>query len=143
MSRTRLYRNGELVDHGFPVTDVARHLQDPGSVVWLDLCAPSQDEIGLLRDELGLHELAIEDAFAERQRPKVDRYPSHLFLSVYAVRYDDLCRVTGKRHDPCMLDTFIAAVRFMGGEPAKPWWKYTAERKKELKSRRERPQRPS
>jgi len=87
MSRTRLYRNGELVDHGFPVADVARHLEDPGSVVWFDLCAPSEEEIGLLRDELGLHELAIEDAFGERQRPKVDRYPTHLFLSVYAVRY--------------------------------------------------------
>ena len=49
--------------------------------------------------------------------------------------YDDLCRVTGKRHDPCVLDTFIAAVRFMGGEKAKPWWAYTAERKRELKAR--------
>ena len=49
--------------------------------------------------------------------------------------YDDLCRLTGKRHDPCMLDTFIAAVRFMGGEPAKPWWKHTAERKQAMKSR--------
>src|SRR5215469_16371896 len=29
--------------------------------------------------------------------------------------YDDLCRVTGQRHDPCVLDTFIAAVRFMAG----------------------------
>jgi hypothetical protein len=44
--------------------------------------------------------------------------------------YDDLCKATGKRHDPCVLDTFIAAVRFMGGEAAKPWWKYTAERKR-------------
>jgi hypothetical protein len=26
--------------------------------------------------------------------------------------YDDLCRITGQRHDPCLLDTFIAAVRF-------------------------------
>ena len=25
--------------------------------------------------------------------------------------YDDLCRITGQRHDPCLLDTFIAAVR--------------------------------
>ncbi len=32
-------------------------------------------------------------------------------------------------HDPCLLDTFIAATRFMAGEPAKPWWAYTAERK--------------
>ncbi len=94
MSRTRLYRNGELVDHGFPVTDVARHLQDPTSVVWFDLCAPSDREIGLLRDELGLHELAIEDAFGERQRPKLDRYPSHLFLAVYAAEYDSEIKTT-------------------------------------------------
>ena len=49
--------------------------------------------------------------------------------------YDDLCRITGQRHDPCLLDTFIAAVRYMAGEPKKPWWKYTAERKRELAAR--------
>jgi hypothetical protein len=49
--------------------------------------------------------------------------------------YDELCRVTQQRHDPCLLDTFIAAVRFMGGEPSKPWWAYTAERKRALKGR--------
>ena len=49
--------------------------------------------------------------------------------------YDDLCRITGQRHDPCLLDTFIAAVRYMAGEPKRPWWKYTAERKRELAAR--------
>src|SRR5262249_59059740 len=49
--------------------------------------------------------------------------------------FEELCRVTKQRHDPCLLDTFIAAVRFMGGEPARPWWAYTAERKRELKRR--------
>ena len=49
--------------------------------------------------------------------------------------YDDLCRITGERHDPCLLDTFIAAVRFMEGAPKKPWWKYTTERKRELAAR--------
>jgi predicted GIY-YIG superfamily endonuclease len=44
--------------------------------------------------------------------------------------YDDLCRITGHRHDPCLLDTFIAAVRYMEGAPKRPWWKYTAERKR-------------
>jgi hypothetical protein len=52
--------------------------------------------------------------------------------------YDDLCRMTGQRHDPCLLDTFIAAVRFMAGEPKKPWWKYTAERKREMAARNAR-----
>ena len=49
--------------------------------------------------------------------------------------YEDLCRITGVRHDPCLLDVFIAATRFMGGEPAKPWWKYTPERKRRLAAR--------
>ena len=49
--------------------------------------------------------------------------------------YEDLCRVTGCRQDPCVLDVFISIVRFMEGEPAKPWWKYTAERKRTLAAR--------
>ena len=49
--------------------------------------------------------------------------------------YDELCRRTGRRHDPCLLDTFIAAVRYMEGGPKQPWWKYTAERKRELAAR--------
>jgi hypothetical protein len=49
--------------------------------------------------------------------------------------YDDLCRITGHRHDPCVLDTFIAAVRYMEGGPQVPWWEYTAERKREMVAR--------
>ena len=44
--------------------------------------------------------------------------------------YEALCKRTRARQDPCVLDTFIAAVRFMEGAPALPWWRYTAERKK-------------
>jgi len=43
--------------------------------------------------------------------------------------YQRLCEVTGARHDPCVIDTFISAVRFMEGAPPRPWWHYTAERK--------------
>ena len=43
--------------------------------------------------------------------------------------YQALCRKTGQRHDPCVLDTFMAIADFMRGAPAAPWWKYTAERK--------------
>lgn len=46
--------------------------------------------------------------------------------------YTELCRRTGKRHDPCLLDTFIAVVAFMNGEEARPWWHYSAERKRRL-----------
>ena len=43
--------------------------------------------------------------------------------------YQALCRATGQRQDPCVLDTFRAATDFMRGAAAKPWWDYTAQRK--------------
>lgn len=44
--------------------------------------------------------------------------------------YEALCARTGKRVDPCVIDVFMAAVRFMeGGEPL-PWWLFTGERKR-------------
>ena len=43
--------------------------------------------------------------------------------------YRRLCETTGLRHDPCVLDTFMAATDFMRGAPAAPWWAYTAQRK--------------
>ena len=56
--------------------------------------------------------------------------------------YRALNRRTGVRHDPCLLDTFIAAVRFVEGGPAKPWWAYTAERKLALAMRATRKRSP-
>jgi hypothetical protein len=43
--------------------------------------------------------------------------------------YQALQRATGRRQDPCVLDTFMAATDFMRGAPRRPWWAYTAERK--------------
>lgn len=44
--------------------------------------------------------------------------------------YRALERATGRRQDPCVLDTFMAACEFMRGGPARPWWSFTAERKR-------------
>jgi hypothetical protein len=52
------------------------------------------------------------------------------------VPYEDWFEKTGKRHDPSLLDTSIATVRFMAGEPKEPWWEYTAERKRRLAARK-------
>lgn len=43
--------------------------------------------------------------------------------------YDRLCELTGVRQDPCVLDTFRSAVDQANGEPARPWWEYSRERK--------------
>lgn len=49
--------------------------------------------------------------------------------------YEELCRLTGTRQDPCVCDVFIAVVRYMEGAPRRPWWYYTAERKRHFAGR--------
>lgn len=88
MPLTRLYRDGIVKAEGFPIADVSDHIEDPDAVVWFDLCKPTEQDLAAISEELGLHELAVEDAAQEHQRPKVDRYDSHLFLAAYAVRLD-------------------------------------------------------
>ncbi len=43
--------------------------------------------------------------------------------------YERLCSLDGRRHDPCLLDTFVAAVDFAGGGEPRPWWEFSRERK--------------
>ncbi len=46
--------------------------------------------------------------------------------------YEKLCKKTCVRHDPCVIDVFMSIVSFMNGGAARPWHKFTAERKKIL-----------
>jgi magnesium transporter len=87
-ARTRLYRDGQLELEGFPVADISDHLADRAVTIWLDLRRPSHDDLAVLSEEFGLHPLAVEDAGLEHQRPKLDRYDSHLFLTAYAAKLD-------------------------------------------------------
>lgn len=43
--------------------------------------------------------------------------------------FERLCALDGRRHDPCLLDTFVAAVAYADGGPARPWWEFSRERK--------------
>ena len=60
------------------------------------------------------------------------RSPTDLALCDAYALYHRLCAVTGVRHDPCVIDVFLAVIDFMNGAPARPWWHYTAERKRTL-----------
>jgi hypothetical protein len=40
-----------------------------------------------------------------------------------------LCELDGRRHDPCLLDTFVAVIDHANGAPARPWWYYSRQRK--------------
>jgi magnesium transporter len=101
--RTRAYRDGVRADEDFPVAEVSERLETPDTIVWIDYVHPSRSDLTRLADALGLHELAVEDALEPHQRPKIDRYPTHLFLSCHAVRLDR----ASTRLDKTEVDAFI------------------------------------
>jgi magnesium transporter len=88
-ARTRLYKDGVLVGQGFPVERISDHLADSGTSVWLDLRDPDAADLSVLQEEFGLHPVAVEDALVDRERPKIDRYRTHLFMAAYSARLDD------------------------------------------------------
>ena len=88
MPLTRVYRDGELIEQNFPISEVSEFLKDDTAMVWFDLCKPTPEELASVSEELGLHPLAVEDAQHPHQRPKLDRYPSHVFLTAYALHLD-------------------------------------------------------
>ena len=99
---TRMYRDGRLVEQHFPLASVSERLAMPDTTVWIDLCGPSEAQLQLLAPSLELHELALADVLS-RQRPKLDRYDTHLFLSCHAARVD----VDAGRLDEAEVDVFI------------------------------------
>lgn len=103
MFHTRVYRDGVLTEQDFPVANVSDHLADPVATVWVDLCRPTEADLRTLSEELKLHTLAVEDAVNEHERPKLDRYDTHLFTTAYAVRLD---KATGQL-GTCEVSAFI------------------------------------
>ena len=68
---------------------------------------------------------------ADLQRLGFERPDELRWHDAYAL-YDRLCQIDGVRHDPCVLDVFLSVVHFLDGDPARPWWSYTAARKATL-----------
>lgn len=62
---------------------------DDRSFLWIGLYDPTHAELSQFAQPLGLHPLAVEDAIEAHQRPKVERYANHLFMSIRTAEYRD------------------------------------------------------
>ncbi|MBA3728563.1 MAG: magnesium/cobalt transporter CorA [Actinobacteria bacterium] len=85
----RLYREGQLKETGFDPDLVSEFLKEPESLVWVDVESPSPQDIAMLGEEFGFHELALEDCLHPHQRPKIESYGSYFFLVAYGVTLRD------------------------------------------------------
>lgn len=57
--------------------------------LWIGIGNPTTDELNRVAGSLSLHPLAVEDALEAHQRPKVEQYEDHLFMSIRTVAYSD------------------------------------------------------
>lgn len=61
-----------------------------GGFVWIGLHEPSEHEMAEVAKAFTLHPLAVEDALAAHQRPKLERYPGdHVFMVLKTLWYVD------------------------------------------------------
>jgi magnesium transporter len=68
--------------------DRIRALRDSGEFFWLDLEAPSDDQIHQLAEIFGLPPLAVEDGLEFNQRAKIDDYGDRLLIVFYGAARD-------------------------------------------------------
>ncbi|WP_246833326.1 magnesium transporter CorA family protein [Williamsia sp. 1138] len=83
----RIWRHGELQDD-FNLGMVSDCIDDKDLLVWADLVNPSHEALTELASELDLNTFAVEDALAAAERVKATSYPTHKFITVYAVDMD-------------------------------------------------------
>ena len=74
-----LYRNGRR-ERDVAVEEIGALAGRDGGIIWLGLHEPDEALLSVLKAELGLHELMIEDANQAHQRPKLDVYDDVLFI---------------------------------------------------------------
>ena len=79
-----------VYENGHKLADIAKeeihlNLGKPGRFVWVALKDPTPEELEEMREQFGLHELAIEDALHGHQRPKVDEYGDCVFTVMHTL----------------------------------------------------------
>ncbi|SER59463.1 magnesium transporter [Propionibacterium cyclohexanicum] len=81
-----VWRDGRLVEQGFPLDQLSERIADGANLVWLDFLKPQPRQLTELARELGFDLHSVEDALAPRERAKAVRHESHWFILVHALR---------------------------------------------------------
>ncbi len=70
--------------------DAVQAVCEPGPVVWVDVVAEDTEKTrAVLQDQMGFHELAVEDALSDRERPALQNFDDLVFLVVPAAVRDN------------------------------------------------------
>ena len=87
-----VYRNGSRVPHVVERPDMRAALaaaDGDHDFVWIGLYEPSVQELQQVAQGFSLHQLAVEDAYRARQRPKLEQYGDGFFVVLKTLWYVD------------------------------------------------------
>lgn len=88
MIQSVVYRDSKFVADSPPPESLASLRLDPAVMLWVDLVAPSEEEIRLVMQELfAVHPLTIEDCLQDSPLPKYEEYENYVYLVAHAVDY--------------------------------------------------------
>ena len=82
------YQSGKKLSD-ISVEDISEYIKLPDCFVWVALKEAEPAELEEMQHEFGLHELAVEDARAGHQRPKIEEYGDSLFVVIHSVELVD------------------------------------------------------
>ncbi|MEI7029571.1 magnesium/cobalt transporter CorA [Streptomyces pratensis] len=108
-----IYRDGRRIerpeDFSQALTEARTSLD---AFLWIGLHEPTEREFDLVREEFGLHPLAVEDALRAHQRPKLEVYDDSLFAVIKPIVYEPESDTVSA--DELMVfigDSFVVTVR--------------------------------
>jgi len=76
------YQNGVSIGD-VTIEDISEVLKLEHTFIWLGLREANSELLGQIQQEFGLHDLAIGDACAAHQRPKIEEYGDSLFIVLH------------------------------------------------------------
>ncbi|WP_197488321.1 magnesium/cobalt transporter CorA [Methylomonas methanica] len=80
------------------IEDISDVLLKEDTFIWLGLREADTEILRKIQQEFGLHELAIEDACAAHQRPKIEEYGDSLFIVLHTAELADKNVEFGETH---------------------------------------------
>lgn len=80
------YKNGKR-SSDITLDEISDILKDEDTFVWLGLNEPNETLLHKIQEEFGLHDLALEDAQAAHQRPKLEEYGDTLFIVLHTAQF--------------------------------------------------------
>jgi len=91
------YQNGKRLEP-FPIDDISEIIKRPDVFLWIGLYEPDNALLYKMQEEFALHELAMEDARAAHQRPKMETYGESIFIVVKTATLIENKIVFGETH---------------------------------------------